>query len=117
MSIEFQVGRFLSRGGSAQFYFDSGLCARVSKVPGAHISCPSHPMVVVEGGCFVTHAFVFVNLPQSIGFALQNTGSTEALSFGGVNRPHSPLLCVVCRFESSTIFVPIHSQANHDCGS
>jgi hypothetical protein len=32
MSIEFQVGRFLSRGGSTQFYFDAGLCARVSKV-------------------------------------------------------------------------------------
>ncbi len=32
MSIELSVGRFVSRGGVAQFYFDSGLCARISKV-------------------------------------------------------------------------------------
>ncbi len=32
MSVEFQIGRFLSRAGSTQFYFDAGLCARVSKV-------------------------------------------------------------------------------------
>ena len=105
MSVEFQIGRFVSRAGTTQFYFDSGLCGRVAKVHACFVCIPA--LVCVKSVVLVLCRALDSRCMAQVGcFAVMFPQQRRA-------SVASALWCLH-RFWTSTIQLSVHCEAADD---